>query len=209
MSYTLQIAGRHWHIEAVEDQDLLLSDVRSEQDLERFPYGLLFWPSAVALAEEVAALHSLKGSNVIELGAGAGLPGMVARLRGATVLQTDFIPEALALAQRNADRNGVSGIRYALADWRTYAPAERFDLALGSDILYERTLHSPLAALLERLVGSSGRVLLTDPQRRPAFDFIDSLERSGWRLEMKSRIVDWEGKEKEIVLFELGLMADG
>ncbi len=199
----LFIAGRQWTIAAVQNQDVLLDSVRTEADLENFPYGLLLWASAVGLAHRLADEPALvAGKRVLELGAGVGLPGLVARTLGARqVTQTDYQPPALDLAQRNAEKNGVTGIRYFLGDWRRFPPTEPQDVVIGSDVLYEHTLHAALTDVIERVLAPNGLLLLSDPQRPYALDFADKLERAGWRLTLESRFVAWEGQKKEIVFF--------
>src|SRR5690349_7060332 len=52
------------------------------------PYGVVLWPAAIALAHELLT-RDLTGARILELGAGTGLPGIVAASRGARVVQTD------------------------------------------------------------------------------------------------------------------------
>lgn len=201
---TLRIGGRRWTITAVQDQNALVERVQTDEDLERFPYGLLLWASAIGLAEELAARPALvAGKRVLELGAGVGLPGIVARNLGAAVTQTDHQETALDLARRNAEQNGVSGIRTLLLDWRRFDHDERYDIVLGSDVLYERTLHASLAALFSQVLTPGGLLLLSDPLRPQALDFMDALERAGgWRFSLESRrVAEPAGGVKEIALF--------
>lgn len=176
--------------------------MQTEQDVDLFPYGLLLWASATGLSQRMAEAPDLVcGKRVLELGTGVGLPGLVARHLGAYVVQTDYQEEALQLARRNAQQNGVADIEYLLADWRDFPDIGPFDLVLGSDILYERSLHQTLLDLLRRLVPPDGLLLLSDPIRPQAIDFIDRLEHVGWQVTIESREVDWEGTPREIALF--------
>lgn len=45
------------------------------------------------------------GDRVLDMGTGSGVNGLLAASRGASVLAVDINPEAVAAAQRNADRN--------------------------------------------------------------------------------------------------------
>ena len=50
-------------------------------------YGVTLWPSAIALAHDLAARgNRLRDLRVLELGAGTGLPGIVAASFGARVI---------------------------------------------------------------------------------------------------------------------------
>jgi len=83
--------------------------------------GARVWPAAVALAELLRERPSLcRGARVIELGAGAGAPGLVCADLGASfVLLTDGDADLLPLLAANAARNGFAAVtRCACFDWR-------------------------------------------------------------------------------------------
>jgi predicted nicotinamide N-methyase len=183
----IDIAGRAWTITCVQNQDILLDHA---EEMEQFPFGLLIWESSIAMALRLAATGSaLAGKSVLELGAGVGLPGLVARSIGAEVAQTDHQAGALALADRNAQQNGIEGIRRFLADWRSWTVTERFDLILGSDILYERGMHFYVEQILKQNLKPGGEALLSDPGRPQALEFVAGLERRGWDVEMETTVV--------------------
>jgi predicted nicotinamide N-methyase len=97
---------------------------------------------------------------VIELGAGLGVPSLVAAARGARATATDWSQDAVELLRENAARNGVR-LDVERWDWRE-PRADRFDIALASDVLYERRNVGPLLARLRELapvayVGLAGR----------------------------------------------------
>ena len=111
--------------------------------------GLDVWPAAARLCSYLAGAPSLvRGRRVLELGAGAGLPGIVAGLIGAgTVTLTDGEPLAVSLARRTAALNGLGegpSCRFHHLDWReprlssaaAAAAAEGADVVMASDCLY-------------------------------------------------------------------------
>jgi predicted nicotinamide N-methyase len=202
----ISLGGRDWRILAVADQDRLLDTVKDDSELDRFPYGLMLWESAFALAEwllqEVKLLRNLR---VLELGAGSGLPGIVATRLGAKVVQTDYLPEALELAALNARANDVHGIDRHPLDWRSPVRMGDFDLIIASDVLYDRALHVPLMNTLWTNACPSSRILIADPVRPQGIDFVDALERRGWPLRLSSRMITWGRQDKEIALYDLRL----
>ena len=148
-----------------------LIDESAFDDDEFLPYWAELWPSGVALARHVAGLE-LAGRKVLELGCGLGLPSLVAALRGADVLATDWAEDAIELLRRNAERNRVS-LRVERVRWSEPEPLLRaapWDLVLGADILYEERNADQLAALLPRL---GGETLLAEPGRPYAKDFLE------------------------------------
>lgn len=133
------------------------------------PYWAYLWPSARALVRYVAEAEvDFAGMNVLEIGAGLGAPGLVAAARGANVTSTDGRTEALALIQKNADRNGLS-IEVGQLDWS--APPDdlgTFDLVLASDVLYEDGMLRTVLRFAKRALAPDGAMWLTDPERIPA-----------------------------------------
>jgi predicted nicotinamide N-methyase len=202
----IQAAGRTWKVTAVQDQDALIQSVETDEDLANFPYGLMLWPSAVGLAEWLSRAPSqIQGKRVLEIGAGVGLAGLAARALGAEVTQTDFQADALTLCRHNADRNGMEGIRIARGDWGDFpTDLPAFDSVIGSDVLYERSLHGILDLLFPRLIAPGGQVILSDPLRPQALEFIERLEARGhWHVTNEGFTVPWEDQEKDIALFVL------
>jgi predicted nicotinamide N-methyase len=172
------------------DADALLDEHAFEHE-EYLPYWAELWPSGVALARRVA-VRALRGSRVLELGCGLGLPSLAAALAGGRVLATDWSPQAIALLERNAERNGAR-LETAVVDWTRPGPVvERapWDLVLAADVLYERRNVAPLLELLPRLLApghngdeapgrGTGELWLADPGRAPLEDFLAGLE-EGW-----------------------------
>lgn len=180
VTFDLRAAGRDWRVRAVRNQDALLA---AAERFDQFPFGLLLWESAPVLADVVAEVPELvAGKRVLELGAGAGFAGIVAAALGGRVKQTDHAEEALALARMNAAMNGVTGIEVGLGDWNAWAEEERFDLILGSDVLYDREVFKPLMAILERNLAAGGRVLITDPGRGDTPKFLSVMRLAGWEV---------------------------
>lgn len=149
---------------------------------ERLPYWAELWPSALVLADRLAALP-LSGRRVVELGCGVGLPSVVCAMAGADVLATDWYEEALAFTRANAAA-ACARLETLLADWSA-PPAALLDrppadLVVAADVLYEERHGPALAALLPRIVAPAGEALIADPRRPQARGLIDALLAAGW-----------------------------
>jgi predicted nicotinamide N-methyase len=184
---TIEIAGRAFAIEAVRDQDRLLAEAGT---FRVFPFGLLLWESGVVMGDAVVESLSLSFPGaVLELGAGAGLGGIVAASQGAGVTQTDYCVEALALCRRNVRANGVTGIEQRFGDWTDWRDVSRYDLVIGADILYEPALYGDILRVLECTMQPGGQAILTDPARTHAGRFVDDLRSAGWTVDVEARLV--------------------
>ena len=181
------------------DEQLLLNERETV-----LPYGVALWPSAIALAHEIAARGNQDSRlNVLELGAGTGLPGIVAASLGARVAQTDKQSAALHLCRLNGERNDVKGVDYRLADWAEWNDTTRYDWIIGADILYPRLMHGHLTRIFESNLAPGGRVLLADPFRKASLAFLESLEGQGWTVSISKWTVGEETEPATVGVYEL------
>jgi predicted nicotinamide N-methyase len=164
----VEVAGRTLRLLRPPQADELIDEDAFDED-EFLPYWAELWPSGIALAEVVDRL-AIQGKRVLELGAGLGIPSLVAALRGADVLATDWSDDAVSLLRDNAERNGIA-LRVERVRWDEPEPLLRaapWDVVLGADLLYEERNAEQLLELLPRL---GGDVLLADPGRPFAKSF--------------------------------------
>lgn len=149
---------------------------------ERLPYWAEVWPSGRVLCGLLAQMD-LRGRTVIELGGGIGTGAMVAAMRGARALSTDWYPAAVEFSRWNATHLGLDMDSMVL-DWRDPLPEvldrAPWDLVVGADILYESRNGTALGALIPRLVGERSEVIIADPRRPDARPFIEAMQDAGW-----------------------------
>lgn len=201
----LAVGGRTWavhHTAAVvtrADEAAFLA-----ADAHGLPYGVALWPAGIALAHEIATRAAeFRGTAVLELGAGTGLPGIVAAAHGAAVVQTDNQELALHLCRLNGGRNGVAGVEYRLADWKAWADARRYDWVIGADVLYADANHPHLRRIFEANLAAGGRVLLADPYRADSLPLLEAMEAAGWRVTHSRWSVGDGADARPVAVYEL------
>lgn len=139
------------------------------------PYWSQVWPSAIGLSLFLLQhTELLAGKKVLELGAGLGLPSIVAAAWAAGVLCTDKEPGAIEMVQRSAAFHRLQHLQAMVMDWR--APDEiHADIVLLSDVNYETEHFQQLRQLIDQLTDRGITVILSTPQRLMAKDFITPL----------------------------------
>lgn len=138
---------RLWLLDA-ENMDRAFDAEETRRILDAPPYWCFCWASGLALARWLAEHpERMRGQRVLDFGAGSGVAGIAAAKAGAAeVVACDLDPQALAACRANAALNGVE-LGYS-ADF--FAEAERFDLILAADVLYDRANLPLLDAFLSR-----------------------------------------------------------
>ncbi len=201
--YKLSLGERSWsflHTGAVvtmeQEQDYLA------RELARLPYGAMLWPASIALAHDLVGRAELRGKRVLELGAGTGVPGIVAASLGATVLQIDRSEVAIHLSGLNAQRNEQAGVEARVAEWDTFHSDEPFDFIVAADVLYVTTMHDRLRAICEAYLAPGGTALFADPFRAQSLPMLEAMEHSGWRVSLASWTITVESGIRRIAVYE-------
>jgi len=191
---TIEIAGRRIRLKVPADSESRLNDLLDagpgsiEVKDERLPYWAELWPSSVALAEEILCGPPIDAdTDVLEIGCGLGLAGIAAGLRGASVVLTDYLPEAVDAARLNWEENIGTVPHVRQMDWRVPDPDLAAHLILASDVAYEERAFSPLSNAFRRLLRPGGTILLAEPQRRISRPFVDSLRETDFHCETATR----------------------
>lgn len=136
--------------------------------------GLDVWPAALELCTYLAAHPSLvAGAAVLELGAGVGLPGLLAaRLGASRVVLTDYEPQVVAHVARNAALCDVAANVSGLClDWTKLDAlpsihAHSYPVLLAADVLYIADIMPGFVAAVCALLAPGGVAIVGHQTRR-------------------------------------------
>jgi predicted nicotinamide N-methyase len=129
------------------------------------------WPSAYKLADLMQS-WTFGERRILEIGCGLALARIVIHRRGGNVIASDCHPLAETFLRANLKLNELPNLQYRTGYWQRANPLlGRFDLIVGSDILYERSQPEQLAAFVQVHALPRAEVLIIDPNRgnRSAF----------------------------------------
>jgi predicted nicotinamide N-methyase len=186
--------------------DRLIKMQKDDQQIldDLIPYWMELWPSAIGLSQFIEENPLIfRDKSLIELGAGLGLPSLIASNYSKHILTTDLLPDAIAFAQRNAFLNEINHIRYELLDWRKinqdYA---KYDVILASDIAYEKRFFEYLPSSIKKLMHNDSVAIISEPGRHFAKQFLADLE---YHFDVKifNKIVDHRGVTVKVGLYVL------
>ena len=150
-----------------------------------WPLFGLPWPSGAELAALLLARPQRAGERILEIGCGLALASIAGHRRGDDITASDCHPLAESFLASNLRLNGLPPMKYRHGHWGGAPIAEgpaadsaapsvdgRFDLVIGSDVLYERDADGSLAHFIEAHAEADAEVWIVDPDRgnRAAFN---------------------------------------
>lgn len=127
-------------------------------------FGLL-WPSSQVLANLMLD-YKVKGCRILEVGCGIGLSSLILNQRGMNISATDYHPEAKAFLAKNVKLNEGDPIPFTRTGWAdNNEELGKFDLIIGSDLLYEQDHIDLLSNFIEKHSNKECEVIIVDPGR--------------------------------------------
>ncbi|MEY8876565.1 MAG: methyltransferase [Leptothrix sp. (in: b-proteobacteria)] len=166
-----------------------------------WPLFGLTWPSGAQLAARLARRPVQGDERILEIGCGLALASLVGHRRGANITASDCHPLAGGFLAHNVSLNALQPLPYRQGHWGTPLLAldagdevglaatrrdgtvaadslaavdrvrGRYDMVIGSDVLYERDTDGALAGFIDRHAKLRAEVWIVDPDRgnRAAF----------------------------------------
>jgi len=172
------------HVRSLRDTQEFQDDAGEASDLGIYEaqwalFGVL-WASSDALAR-LMSHYDVAGRRILEVGCGLGMASLVLTQRHSDITATDQHPEAEAYLAFNAALNGHEPVPFTRTGWiDDDDQLGRFDLIIGSDLLYERDHPALLAAFIDRHAAPTCEVLLADGGRGGLGRFARALEACGF-----------------------------
>ena len=149
--------------------------ITDPSDPDKVPCWAEVWPASVGLARYLYQQRDLSSLTAIELGAGLGVPGVMAGYKGAHITFSDFNLLALDFCAQNARSNELQRFETLMADWRKFPCCQSYDVVIGSDIMYEPRLLPYLEDVLINLLTNGSEVILAHPCRNLSQSFVEEV----------------------------------
>ena len=188
---TLEFGDADYHVRTLRDAQQCPDSI---SDVEHLGISSATWSlfgvlwkseellSQLMLEEEVGA------KRVLEIGCGIALASMVLKRRGLDITATDLNPYAARLLNYNSSLNQLEDIKFDQAGWHDdESTLGKFDLIVGSDLLYDHHNLSPLLQFINDHINPEGQVVLVDPGRGLSRKFARLLSEFGFNATVQDR----------------------
>ena len=174
---------------------------------ERIPYWADLWPSAIALSQYMVNTNAVsKNMQVLEIGCGLGLPGIMAGKFCNRITLTDYIKEPLDFARHNWRLNNDHTAQFEILDWRKPDAAFKADVVLASDVAYEKRSFKHLFNAFKKLLNPGGFILMSEPNRQYAFEFFNSLKEKGFNFSTTSYKINYRDITSAVNIYRITLL---
>lgn len=145
-----------------------------------WPFFGIIWDSSLVLAHFLYDFH-ITGKRILEVGCGIGLSSLLLNNLLADITATDYHPEVESFLIENTRLNHGKTIPFIRTDWEDEdIDLGRFDLIIGSDLLYERNHASILSGFINQHAKAGCEVILVDPGRGNHAQFSKKMVKLGY-----------------------------
>ncbi|HKI62959.1 MAG TPA: methyltransferase domain-containing protein [Mariprofundaceae bacterium] len=166
---TIEFGDVDIHVRTLRDNQEYADtdDVAAELGISSASWPLfgVVWASGEVLARLMSDFQ-IEGKRILEVGCGIGLSSLLLNHRHADITATDYHPEAGNFLAANTLLNRDKAIPFVRTGWDDGdSGLGKFDLIIGSDLLYERDHVELLAEFIERHARPHCEVIIVDPGR--------------------------------------------
>lgn len=145
-----------------------------------WPIFGIVWPSSLVLAHYIIN-YDVGSKRILEVGCGTALSSLLLNKQCADITATDQHPEAESFLNRNTELNGDKCIPFERTGWADNDDRlGRFDLIIGSDLLYENEHTDLLANFIGKHSNQKCEVIIVDPGRGRKSKFSKKLLEYGY-----------------------------
>jgi len=166
---TIEFDNVDIHLRTLRDKQQFLDvdDVAAKLGISSAIWSLfgVVWESSEVLAHLLFD-YEIAGKRILEVGCGIGLTSLVLNSRDANITATDYHPEVESFLQENTLLNKGKTIPFIRTGWEDEESGlGKFDLIVGSDLLYEGDHVDLLSGFINRHAKAHCEVIIVDPGR--------------------------------------------
>ncbi|GAB1466085.1 MULTISPECIES: class I SAM-dependent methyltransferase [Aliarcobacter] len=182
---TIEFGDNDIHLRTLKDKQQFSDKDKKAEDLgiSSATWSLfgVVWPSSEVLANFIFD-YDFKNKRILEVGCGIGLSSLILNRLNADITATDYHPEAEKFLDINTELNKDDEIPFVRTCWSNEYQEElgKFDLIIGSDLLYERDHAVLLSNFINAHANDKAMVILVNPNRGYQSKFTKQMETFGF-----------------------------
>lgn len=166
---TMEFGDEDIHVRTLRDrQEYADADGLAEElgiSSAQWPLFGVIWDSSEVLAHLMSEF-AVAGKRILEVGCGIALSSLVLNQREADITATDYHPEVAGFLAENVRLNQGREIPFVRTGWADEdSGLGKFDLIIGSDLLYESEHAQLLSAFIDQHARPACEVVIVDPGR--------------------------------------------
>jgi predicted nicotinamide N-methyase len=166
---TLEVGDHDIHLRTLRDRQQYADPHGHAEALgissATWPLFGIVWASGEVLAQLMLD-YDIAGRRILEVGCGIGLASLLLNEMLADITATDQHPCAQVFLEQNVELNNGRAIPFERTGWADELDTlGRFDLIIGSDLLYEPEHAELLAHFIDQHAKETCEVLVVDPGR--------------------------------------------
>lgn len=167
---TIELGASDIHVRTLRDRQQFSDNNGTAEKLginsSVWPLFGVIWDSSEVLAHQMSD-YEIADKRILEVGCGIGLASLVLNERLADITATDYHPEAGKFLAHNTHLNNDRNIPFVRTGWADEDEQQlgRFDLIIGSDLLYERDHIELLSQFILQHAKEQCEIILVDPGR--------------------------------------------
>lgn len=170
-------------------------DISEELGISSANWSLfgVIWPSSEVLAHLMYE-YDINNKKILEVGCGIALSSLILNRLNANITATDYHPEAKNYLLENTKLNEDEEIPFIRTSWKDKNENKlgKFDLIIGSDLLYERDHAQLLSRFINEHAHKKCEVLLVNPNRGHQAKFTNKMVEYGFDcISFKPKDIDY------------------
>jgi len=162
----LQLGDTRLNLLTVSDLESMLDGKEALSNVSDFPFWVKLWEAAIVLGQYLGGQNFKKGTSLLELGAGLGVPGLAAAAAGCDVTLSDYEELILDFERVSAAASKLDNVDCMMLDWKNPPEMRRYDIIVGAEILFREEFFKPLLNVMRRALKPEGVIFLAHDVRR-------------------------------------------
>ncbi len=166
---TIEFGNTDVHLCTLRDRQQFSDDDNTAANLgissANWPLFGVIWDSSKVLANFMFE-YEIDNKRILEVGCGMALTSLMLNQRNADITTTDYHPEAGRFLLKNVMLNKGKDIPFIRTGWAdTDSGMGKFDLIIGSDLLYESEHVDLLSEFIDQHTQPECEIIIVDPGR--------------------------------------------